>query len=35
MIIMIAANRMRPTAHPLVSRLARRASDDPYASLEI
>jgi hypothetical protein len=35
MIIMIAANRMKPTAHPLVSRLARRAADDSYASLDI
>jgi len=35
MIIMIAANKMKPTAAPLVSRVARRAADDPYASLDI
>jgi hypothetical protein len=34
MIIMIAANKMKPTAHPLVSRLA-RDPDDEYASLDI
>jgi hypothetical protein len=32
MIIMIAANMMNPTAQPLVSRSARRAADDEYAS---
>ena len=34
MIIMIAANRMKPTAHPLVSRAARDPADE-YASLVI
>ena len=34
MIIMIAANRMKPTAHPLVSRAA-RDPDDEYVSLDI
>jgi hypothetical protein len=35
MIIMTAANKMNPTAAPLVSPWARRARDDEYASLVI